>query len=207
MIIGSRSIYSSPGVTFKMSAGPPCWSQYVKLIGQMITNQLCAWTSTWSYNRLRPIPQMSHNASNKCPTMHHFVTEMCTFLLQNGALWDLGLMHCAISIRKWVCRTLPALFSVQVKWCVGTQRSELSSSSCFFTVVVLLSPFKTCHQSSMWHLWNYVQIAPESTTPSFSEARHREAIRMWKMRQGVRVATWSSGSSNATQPFVRFWLG
>ena len=22
--------------------------------------------------------------------MHHFVTGMCTFLLQNGALWDMG---------------------------------------------------------------------------------------------------------------------
>ena len=28
--------------------------------------------------------------------MHHFVTEMCTFLLQNGALWDIHLMHCRI---------------------------------------------------------------------------------------------------------------
>ena len=32
--------------------------------------------------------------------MHHFVTEMCTrvctFLLQNGALWDVCLMHCGI---------------------------------------------------------------------------------------------------------------
>ena len=32
--------------------------------------------------------------------MHHFVTEMCThictFLLQNGALWDMGLVHCRI---------------------------------------------------------------------------------------------------------------
>ena len=28
--------------------------------------------------------------------MHHFVTEMCTFLLQNGALRDMGLVHCGI---------------------------------------------------------------------------------------------------------------
>ena len=27
------------------------------------------------------------NAGDKYPTMHHFVTGMCTFLLQNGALW------------------------------------------------------------------------------------------------------------------------
>ena len=28
--------------------------------------------------------------------MHHFVTEMFTFLLQNGALWDIGLVHCGV---------------------------------------------------------------------------------------------------------------
>ena len=30
------------------------------------------------------------------PTIHHFVTEMCTFLLQNGALRDIYVMHCGI---------------------------------------------------------------------------------------------------------------
>ena len=41
----------------------------------------------------------SHNAPLPYPTMNHFVTEyanMCTFLLQNGALWDICLMHCGI---------------------------------------------------------------------------------------------------------------
>ena len=28
--------------------------------------------------------------------MHHFVTEMCTFLLQNRALRNICLMHCGI---------------------------------------------------------------------------------------------------------------
>ena len=39
--------------------------------------------------------QKYHNAPFQYPTMHHFVTEMCmcTFLLQNGALWDICLMH------------------------------------------------------------------------------------------------------------------
>ena len=36
----------------------------------------------------------SHNALVLYPAMHHFVTEMCTFLLQNGVLWDIYLMHC-----------------------------------------------------------------------------------------------------------------
>ena len=37
----------------------------------------------------------SHNAPVPYPTMHHFVTEMCAciFLLQNGALWDIFLLH------------------------------------------------------------------------------------------------------------------
>ena len=42
-----------------------------------------------------------HNALDRYPTMYHFVTEMCTFLLQNGASWDMGLMHfgiCAVSL-------------------------------------------------------------------------------------------------------------
>ena len=38
----------------------------------------------------------SHNAPVPYPTMHHFVTEMYTFLLQNGALLDIFLMHCGI---------------------------------------------------------------------------------------------------------------
>ena len=44
----------------------------------------------------------SHNASDKYPTLHHFATGMCThvhvFLLsvENGALWDMGLVHCGI---------------------------------------------------------------------------------------------------------------
>ena len=28
--------------------------------------------------------------------MHHLITEMCKFLLQNGALWDMGLVNCGI---------------------------------------------------------------------------------------------------------------
>ena len=37
-----------------------------------------------------------HNEPVPYRTMHHFVTEMCVFLLQNGALWDIYLVHCGI---------------------------------------------------------------------------------------------------------------
>ena len=37
--------------------------------------------------------------------MHHFVREMCTFLLQNDALWDICLMHgeiCEVGLALFV---------------------------------------------------------------------------------------------------------
>ena len=48
-----------------------------------------------SYRQFDP-SHKSQNASVPYPTMHHFVTEMCKFLLQNGVLWDICLMHCGI---------------------------------------------------------------------------------------------------------------
>ena len=50
----------------------------------------------------------SHNAPVPYPTVHHFVTEMCTFLLQNGTLWDICLMHCGIcemGLLQTMCNT------------------------------------------------------------------------------------------------------
>ena len=42
----------------------------------------------------------SHNAPELYPTMHQFVTEMCTHVhisvKKTGALWDICLMHCGI---------------------------------------------------------------------------------------------------------------
>ena len=52
----------------------------------------------------------SHNAPVSYLTMHHFVTEMCTFLLQNGALWDMRLVHCGI------CGVGTCIFNRQ-HWC------------------------------------------------------------------------------------------
>ena len=45
--------------------------------------------SRWRQISIDP-SHKSHNASDKYPTMHHFV------LLQNGALCDTGLVHCEI---------------------------------------------------------------------------------------------------------------
>ena len=48
----------------------------------------------YAYCHYIPITQITQYI--KYPTMHHVVTEMCTFLLQHGALWDMGLVHCGI---------------------------------------------------------------------------------------------------------------
>ena len=48
-----------------------------------------------SHNAPAPYPTMHHFATEKY-TLHHCVIEICTFLLQNGALWDMGLGHCGI---------------------------------------------------------------------------------------------------------------
>ena len=55
--------------------------------------KIVVWDIVTPLNRL--ISQI-HNAPEKYATMHHFVTKMCTFLLQSGALWDMGLVHCGI---------------------------------------------------------------------------------------------------------------
>ena len=40
----------------------------------------------------------SNNALDKYPTVHHFVTEMCTFVSQNGTLWGVGVVDL-----WWIC--------------------------------------------------------------------------------------------------------
>ena len=50
---------------------------------------------SWDYMAIDLIHK-SHNAPVPHPTMHHFLTEMCIFLLQNGALWDIFVIHCGI---------------------------------------------------------------------------------------------------------------
>ena len=67
----------------------------------------------------------SHNAFHKYPTMHHFVTEMCTFLLQNGALWDMGLVHHDMGfVQPWgplesECKSIPTPSKQKLECMIG----------------------------------------------------------------------------------------
>ena len=62
----------------------------------------------------------SHNTLDKYHTMHHFVTEMCTHVhisVTNGALWDMGLVHCGYWLRH------PVIF--QFQHCKGYWNHEI----------------------------------------------------------------------------------
>ena len=53
-----------------------------------------AWVVYWNHKGIQtqntPIDHNSHNAHVPYPTIHHFGTEMYTFLFQSGVLWDMG---------------------------------------------------------------------------------------------------------------------
>ena len=66
-----------------------CWMHYDNKTGQISLHHDYI-TGHFLITHL-PNPIMHQT---KYPTMHHFVAEICTFLLQNGSLWDMGLMHC-----------------------------------------------------------------------------------------------------------------
>ena len=62
----------------------------------------------------------SHTALARYPTVHHFVTDMCTFLLQNGALWDMEQVHsgiCELGHIDLIHKSQNALIN-----CLGPQR-------------------------------------------------------------------------------------
>ena len=81
-----------------------CWASFL-LVGMDLFMGQCQYHGCWCPGDARSQGIISHDMdlshkSHIAPVpyliMHHFVTEMCTFLLQNGALWDVCLMHCGI---------------------------------------------------------------------------------------------------------------
>ena len=59
------------------------------------------YNGTWTIIDPSHPSHKSYNAPVPYPTMHHLLTEMCTckFLSHNGALWDMGRVHCEIFAR------------------------------------------------------------------------------------------------------------
>ena len=99
--------------------------------GALMFSLIYTWTNGWATNRdasdLRrhrahydvtvmmvtiDLIHKPNNATVLYPTMHHFVTEMCTFLLQNGALWDIW---CIGAFVRWVLIIYP--LCNEFLWC------------------------------------------------------------------------------------------
>ena len=93
-----------------------------------------------------PISQI-HNAPGKYLTMHHFVTEMCTFLLQNGALCDMEMVHYGI------CALWTGLFHTRPQ-CIR----QISHSAPFCSRNMHISVTKWCivgyGNGALWDLCN-----------------------------------------------------
>ena len=76
---------------------------------------LCDHWSWAAYKYSWDLSHKAHGALHKYPTMHHFMTEICTFLLWNGALWDMGLMHSGICATGLLWHhTMPVLCSLAI---------------------------------------------------------------------------------------------
>ena len=96
-----------------------------------------------SQNELQRIDpsHKSYNALDKYPTMHYFVTEMCTFLLQNGALWDMGMVHCGICatglLITWLGTWIVAGASLLLQWFVNLM-GVLTFLLFFFLIIFFL---------------------------------------------------------------------
>ena len=90
----------------------------------------------------------SHNVTVPYPTMHNFVAEMCTFLLQNDALWIFVL--CIVGFVKWVyyayCSCFIMLYRIFL-WLDTTRSSHGGVSYCVLRCELTTSvdfPYFSC---------------------------------------------------------------
>ena len=77
-------------------------TKYLKNISLLVDYCINIWRERFCH-QVDP-SRKSHNAPDKYPTMRHFETEMCIFLLQNGAMWDMGEVQCGICVTGYYCQ-------------------------------------------------------------------------------------------------------
>ena len=90
---------------FQIEIPKQIWVMLQKPHHLLMDGQMDRWTRRIQYTPTTNFVERGYNnASGKYPTFYHLVTEMCTqkcgdictFLLQNGALPDMRLVHCGI---------------------------------------------------------------------------------------------------------------
>ena len=132
------------------------------LLGSLIDNNpVVVQVMAWCQRGNKPLPSWpsccmhytshkSHNASDKYPTMHHFVTEMCT--------------HVHISVTEWCIVGLVHYGIYEVDKLTATMR--LSSIFIFYDS---LKKIKSCHGAKFVHTGG-TGVCHNSCIPGFNMA-------------------------------------
>ena len=101
--------------------GSPVWAHWITYTTSRV-HQTIRYKLGDSYNRpSSQIPQCIRQISHNAPLCNRNV-HTCTFLLQNGALWDMGLVYCGICVTglllhlKNVLCHLAAIAEATVYW-------------------------------------------------------------------------------------------
>ena len=115
-----------------------------------------------------------HNAPVPYPTIHHYITKMCTilFLLQNHAFWVIFLMHCGICE---IDQSIHFFYSLTAFANKNTRRND-SHIGCnkgfrlmtFYPEAVIKMPLWYMHSvwnSTIFSLWNYISNVNWSKRP------------------------------------------
>ena len=109
----------------------------------------------------------SHNAPVPYPTMHYFVTEMCTCVhisVKKCALWDICLIHCRIvsDIEVFVFKTQRFQLAVPLRYIV-----MLNANTYIFVYTIYTSDKELKHilpvficrgYNKLWQLWQLVRL-------------------------------------------------
>ena len=92
---------------------PPWWP----LLKPLPWNPLALVMSLHSFEdrSISQIPQCIKQISHHAPFCNRNV-HTCTFLLQNGALWDMGLLHCGIWATGLLRSCLPIWMMLSDQW-------------------------------------------------------------------------------------------
>ena len=95
-----RKHQSSASLAFVRGNHQDRWIPRTKgqLRGKCFHSMTSSWDFAWRLYQVYYIgqPHQSHNAPVPHPIIQHFGTEMCIFLFESDALWDMGQLHSGI---------------------------------------------------------------------------------------------------------------
>ena len=114
----------------------------------------------------RPVAY-SPQCTSSVPTMHHFVTEMCTHAHisgTNGTSWETCLMHCGIcdyygciyeNMPQWAIVTEGFNSNSEMRWFHGWKRTKWKHflpANCLITIYGFMTVNPHCTYAALWRL-------------------------------------------------------